>query len=79
MNPSTMTRQELEDTVVILQHICTEASRTVNKAMAEIRYGLPVHAMEMLTHAFYQLTDAPARPLNGPRIDQNHSTYTEVA
>lgn len=79
MKPSTMTRQELEDTVVILQHICLEASRTINKAMLEVRYGLPVHAMEMLTHAFYQLTNAPARPLNGPRIDQNHSTNTEVA
>lgn len=79
MNPSTMTRQELEDTVVILQHICLDASRTINKAMTEVRYGLPIHAMEMLTHAFYQLTDAPRSPLKAPRIDQNPSTYTEVA
>ena len=79
MNPSTMTRQELEDTVVILQHICLEASRTINGAMFEVRYGLPMRAMEMLTHAYYQLTNAPARPLNGLRIHQNPSTYTEVA
>lgn len=79
MNLSTMTRQELEDTVVILQHICKDAAHTVNKAMAEVRYGLPVHAMDMLHHAFLQLTNAPRRPLNGPRIDQNPSTYTEVA
>lgn len=69
MNISTMTRQELEDTVVILQHICNDAAKTVNSAMFEVRYGLPMRAMEMLTHAYYQLTDAPGRPLNGPRID----------
>lgn len=79
MNTSTMTRQELEDTVVILQHICNDAANTVNKAMSEIRYGLPVHAMDMLHHAFLQLSDAPRRPLKASRIDQNPSTYTEVA
>ena len=79
MNPSTMTRQELEDTVVILQHICLDASRTINKVMSEVRYGLPIHAMEMLTHAFYQLTDAPRSPLKASRIDQNPSAYSEVA
>lgn len=79
MNPSTMTRQELEDTVVILQHICLEASRTINEALSELRYGIPVRSVTMLNDALYQLTNAPRRPLNGPRIDQNPSTYTEVA
>lgn len=69
MNPSNMTRQELEDTVVILQHICNDAARTINGAMFEVRYGLPVHAMEMLTHAYYQLTNTPRRPLEASRID----------
>jgi hypothetical protein len=79
MNPSTMTREELEDTVVILQHICLDASRTINEALLELRYGIPVRSVTMLNDALYQLTNAPRRPLNGSRIDQNHSTYTEVA
>lgn len=69
MNPSTMTRQELEDTVVILQHICLDASRTINEALLELRYGIPVRSVTMLNDALYQLTNAPTRPLNGPRID----------
>lgn len=79
MNPSTMSRQELEDTVVILQHICLEASRTINEALSELRYGIPVRSVTMLNDALYQLTNAPRRPLEASRIDQNHLTNTEVA
>ena len=79
MNPSTMTRQELEDTVVILQQICKYASRTINEALLELRYGIPVRSVTMLNDALYQLTNAPGRPLEASRIDQNPSTNTEVA
>ena len=79
MNPSTMTRQELEDTVVILQQICKHASRTINEALLELRYGIPVRSVTMLNDVLHQLTNAPRRPLEASRIDQNPSTNTEVA
>ena len=74
-----MSRKELEDTVVILQHICDHAAKTVNAAMVELKYGMPIKSLELLQDAFHQLTDAPRRPLEPSRIDKNHLTYTEVA
>ena len=79
MSPYGMSRKELEDTVVILQHICLDASRTINEALLELRYGIPVRSVTMLNDALYQLANAPRRPLEASRIDQNTSTYTEVA
>jgi hypothetical protein len=74
-----MSRKELEDTVVILQQICNNAARTVNAAMLELKHGIPLRSLDLLNDALHQLTDAPARPLEPSRINQNHLTYTEVA
>jgi hypothetical protein len=80
MSPYGMSRKELEDTVVILQHICNHAARTVNAAMVELKYGMPIKSLELLDHALHQLTDAPRRPLEASRIDQNNFiNYGEVA
>jgi hypothetical protein len=80
MSPYGMSRKELEDTVVILQHICNNAARTVNAAMLELKHGIPLRSLDLLEHALHQLTDVPRRPLEPSRIDRNNFiNYGEVA
>ena len=79
MSPYGMSRKELEDTVVILQQICTSSARKVNDAMLELKYGMPIKSLELLQDVLHQLTDVPRRPPEASRIDRNHLTYTEVA
>jgi hypothetical protein len=79
MSPYGMSRKELEDTVVILQHICNNAARTINAAMLELKHGIPLRSLDLLNDALHQLTDVPRRPPEPSRIDRNHLTYTEVA
>lgn len=76
MSPYGMSRKELEDTVVILQHICNNAARTVNAAMIELKHGIPLRSLDLLNDALHQLTDTPRRPLEASRIDFNQVTMS---
>ena len=74
MNVYTMSRQELEDTVVILQQVCHNAAIQINEAVLELDYGSQLKALTILQQATYKLMDGSARALEGPRIDQKPVT-----
>jgi hypothetical protein len=78
MNVYTMSRQDLEDTVVILQRVCHNAAIQINEAALELDYGSQLKAMTILQQVTYRLMDGSGRPLEGSRIDSNTTTHSEV-
>jgi len=76
MSVYTMSRQDLEDTVVILQRVCHNAAIQINEAVLELDYGSQLKAMTILQQVTFRLMDGSGRALEGSRIDQKPVTMS---